>query len=98
MRPCRGVLAIASLAAEHKARALIVPAENAREAMLVRGLAVQPAHSLAEVVSLLREQRILTRPISHQDDPLRQEPSLQPWRRCPAEARTFPPTLEEVPR
>ena len=75
LRPCRGVLAIASLAGERKARALIVPAENAREAMLVRGLAVQPAQTLAEVVSLLREQRILTRPISHQDDPLRQEPS-----------------------
>ena len=75
LRPCRGVLAIASLAADNKARALIVPAENAREAMLVRGLAVQPAETLTEVVSLLRERRSLLRPSSDQVVPLMQERS-----------------------
>jgi len=57
LRPCRGILAVASLAAEQDARALVVPAANAAEAALVPGLKLLAADSLLELVDMLRGQR-----------------------------------------
>ncbi len=56
LRPCRGILAVACLAASSEASALIVPEANASEALLVPGLKVIAARSLQEVVTLLRQK------------------------------------------
>lgn len=63
LRPCRGILAVASLAAARGARALVVPAANAAEAALVPDLKLLAADSLAETVAVLRG-----------DDPWRERP------------------------
>jgi len=54
LRPLRGVLAVALHAHHCGARALIVPAANAAEALLVKGLAVWPAPNLAGALALLQ--------------------------------------------
>ena len=54
LRPCRGILAIACLAKSMGARGLLVAAEDAAEAALVRGLRVTAAASLKELVNRLR--------------------------------------------
>ena len=54
LRPCRGILAIACLAKSLGARGLLVAAEDAAEAALVKGLRVTAAESLMELVNLLR--------------------------------------------
>ena len=59
LRPCRGILAIANLAAAQNVRALVVPSANAAEASLVPGLTVRAAHSLSEVVDLLHQPQPL---------------------------------------
>ena len=53
LRPVRGALPIAWAAAESGLGAAIVPPENAAETALAPGLAVHPAASLAQAVSLL---------------------------------------------
>jgi len=50
LRPVRGALSVAALAAKLKCRALVVPRENAPEASVVRGITVIPVESLAQVV------------------------------------------------
>ena len=59
LRPCRGILAIANLAAAQNVRALVVPSANAAEASLVPGLTVRAADSLSEVVDLLHQPQPL---------------------------------------
>ncbi len=54
IRPCRGILAIACEAAEQKASALAVSADDAAEASLVTGLEVRSAATLRELVECLR--------------------------------------------
>ena len=54
IRPCRGILAIACQAAEQDARALAVSADDAAEALLVKGLVVHSAATLRELVERLR--------------------------------------------
>ena len=54
IRPCRGILAIACQAAEQQARALAVSADDAAEALLVKGLVVHSAATLRELVERLR--------------------------------------------
>ncbi|NDD69236.1 MAG: ATP-binding protein, partial [Synechococcaceae bacterium WB9_4xC_028] len=54
LRPCRGILAVARLAAAAGARALVVPVANAAEASLVPDLKLLAATSLREVVQTLR--------------------------------------------
>ncbi|MEN0020263.1 MAG: YifB family Mg chelatase-like AAA ATPase [Planctomycetota bacterium] len=53
VRPIKGVLATAAMAAETGAVAVIVPAENAGEASVVDGLDVYGVRTLAEVTGLL---------------------------------------------
>lgn len=54
LRPVRGVLAMAALAAERGFRAVVVPAENAAEAAIVAEVEVYAVRTLSEVVGLLR--------------------------------------------
>jgi len=53
VRPIKGALAMAMHARERKMRGVIVPAENAEEAAVVRDLEVYGVRSLSEVVGLL---------------------------------------------
>lgn len=55
LRPCRGILAVACLAADRGARALVVPRGNAQEAALVPKLTVLSASSLQQLVALLKQ-------------------------------------------
>ena len=55
LRPCRGILAVACLAASQGAKALVVPEANAEEAALVPELCVLAAGSLQELVARLRD-------------------------------------------
>lgn len=53
VRPVKGVLPIALRAKADGRRGLLVPADNAPEAAVVRGLAVHPMHNLREAVAFL---------------------------------------------
>jgi magnesium chelatase family protein len=55
LKPVRGALPIALLAKTRGFRGLVLPAANAREAALVRGLEVYALEDLVRVVRLLRE-------------------------------------------
>lgn len=54
VRPVKGVIAMASLAAQRGAQGVVVPAENAAEAAVVPGIEVFGVRTIAEVVGLLR--------------------------------------------
>ncbi len=53
VKPVRGVLSVAALAARENVRALIVPRENAPEAAVVDRLTVIPAATLTDVVKFI---------------------------------------------
>lgn len=57
LRPCRGVIAIAELAARKGAKALLVPPDNAIEAALIPTLTVRTAQGLRELVDELQQRR-----------------------------------------
>ena len=57
LRPCRGMLAVAELAARCGASALVVPPDNADEAALIDGLVVRTATDLRQLVEQLTGQR-----------------------------------------
>lgn len=57
LRPCRGVIAFAELAAEQGARELVIPPANVEEACLIPALKVRTAKTLRELVSALKERR-----------------------------------------
>jgi len=50
LRPIRGTLSIALLARESGIQELYIPAENAREASLVSGIAIYPVRTLREII------------------------------------------------
>jgi magnesium chelatase family protein len=54
VRPVKGAIAMAALAASRDARGVIVPADNAAEAAVVPGVEVLGVRTLAEVVGLLK--------------------------------------------
>ncbi len=56
LRPVKGAIAMAALAAEKGARGVIIPAENAAEASVVPGVEVIGVRTLTEVVGLLNGQ------------------------------------------
>lgn len=62
IRPVRGVLSIARLAASSQPRALIVPPANVREAQLVTGLRLVAPSSLGELVAQLRRRALQAAP------------------------------------
>ena len=57
LRPCRGVIALAAKAQQHKAQALVVPPENAQEASLIEGLTIRTAANLHTLVEQLKGER-----------------------------------------
>ena len=57
LRPCRGVIALAEKAHQHKAQALVVPPENAQEASLIEGLTIRTAANLRTLVEQLKGER-----------------------------------------
>ncbi len=57
VRPIRGVLSMAIAAKEAGLKAIVLPAANAPEAAVVKGLSVLPVHTLLEVVEFFRGQR-----------------------------------------
>ncbi len=86
LRPCRGVIALAELAADQGARALIVPPANAEEAALIPELKVISAPDLRHVVEQLQQRTplLLTMP--------RRSPMESP------ELETLEPEAEPLPR
>ena len=61
LRPCRGVIALAEKAHQHKAQALVVPPENAQEASLIEGLTIRTAANLRTLVEQLKGERFPSR-------------------------------------
>ena len=57
LRPCRGVIAMADLAAQESGQTLVVPPANAEEAALIPGLAVRTADNLSQLVKQLQQRR-----------------------------------------
>jgi len=57
IRPIKGGLSIATMAKQKGIRKLVVPAENAPEAAVVRDVEVYAMHSLPEVLDLINETR-----------------------------------------
>jgi magnesium chelatase family protein len=62
VRPVKGVLQIALRARAQKKAGLLVPADNAAEAGVVKGLEVIPIHNLREAVGFL-EEKVPLKPI-----------------------------------
>lgn len=54
LRPARGVLSLVLAARRQGLRAVLLPAANAREALLVPGIRILPAGTLAEAIHALR--------------------------------------------
>ena len=79
LRPCRGVIAIAELAARHGAQALVVPPGNADEAALIPDLVVRTAPDLQQLVQQLKGDRPCLRVC-------RSRPELQPPEPAPIQA------------
>ncbi len=59
IRPVRGILAIAQLAAAQKFESFFVPAENAAEAVYVSGIVVYPVNNFRELVMHLLGEKII---------------------------------------
>ncbi len=57
LRPIKGALSIAAMARQKGIRSLVLPAENAREAAVVRDVAVYGMKSLPEVLDFINETR-----------------------------------------
>jgi len=60
LRPIKGALSIAGMARQKGIRKLVVPAENAQEAAVVRDIEVYGLRSLPEVLDLINETRAFT--------------------------------------
>ena len=60
LRPVKGIISAAMLAAEMELDGIVVPLDNANEAAAVGGVEVYPADSLATVVAFLNEAHEIT--------------------------------------
>ena len=65
LRPCRGVIALAAKAQQHKAQALVVPPENAQEASLIEGLTIRTAANLRTLVEHAQRPSTVARGAHH---------------------------------
>lgn len=74
VRPVRGVLSLAVRCMKEGVRTLIVPAANAREAVVVDGIDVRMAPTLLHVVRHLRGEAMLPAPSRERDLDLAPEP------------------------
>ncbi|MCH1458380.1 MAG: YifB family Mg chelatase-like AAA ATPase [Synechococcus sp. MOX_bin73] len=77
LRPCRGVIALADLARQQGARALIVPPANAPEAALIPNLTIWTANNLKELVQQLKGECPIVR-IEHNPSPQPATPAAMP--------------------
>ena len=77
LRPCRGVIALADLAMQQGARALVVPPANATEAALIPNLNIWTAHNLKELVQQLKGECPCVR-IGHHPLPQKATPAAIP--------------------
>ena len=57
LRPIKGALSIAAMAEQKAIKKMVLPAENAQEAAVVRGIEVYGLRSLPEVLDLVNETR-----------------------------------------
>jgi magnesium chelatase family protein len=73
VRPIRGALPVALSARKHGFDKLLLPADNARESAVVKGLDIYPAHSLPQVIALLKGEEEF-RPVSLDQGSLLEEP------------------------
>lgn len=60
VRPVRSVLAQVRCARESKIRSVMVPAENAQEALLVRGIRIYPVAHISELIAHVNGQKLLS--------------------------------------
>jgi len=77
LRPVRGALAMAMCCREAGIRGLIVPAANAEEAAVVKGVEVIPAGHLTDAVGFLAEQTAIAPFTVDLDDLFRQEANYE---------------------
>ena len=77
LRPCRGVIALADLAVQQGARALVVPPANAAEAALIPNLTIWTANTLKELVQQLKGE-CPPLPIEHRPSPQQTTPAAMP--------------------
>lgn len=56
LRPVKGILPMVLTAQEKGFDKVVVPAENAREAGIVKGITICPAHSLKEVIAYINDE------------------------------------------
>lgn len=63
VRPIRGALPLARAARDTEARALVLPAANANEAALLRGVRLAPCRTLGDLVAALRAGRLPDAPV-----------------------------------
>jgi len=76
LRPINGILPIAMMAKEEKFQTLFLPAENAVEASLVRGIQIVPIESLSQLINHLRGENIISFKRPTRISPLKQDESL----------------------
>jgi magnesium chelatase family protein len=76
VRPVRGVLAIALAARAAGCRGVLVPSANVAEALLVPGLSVWPAGSLADAIALLKNPSLV--PAASAEHPNAEPDDLDP--------------------
>jgi magnesium chelatase family protein len=77
IKPVRGALSIALLARQLKIKGLILPADNAKEAAVAKGVEVYGVHTIPEVVEFLTGSQKLT-PVSFDPESLFNNPGLHP--------------------
>jgi len=63
VRPIRGALPLARAARDTEARALVLPAANANEAALLRGVRLAPCRTLGDLVAALQAGRLPDAPV-----------------------------------
>jgi magnesium chelatase family protein len=64
VRPIRGALPLARAARDTEARALVLPAANANEAALLRGMRLAPCRTLGDLVAALRAGHLPDAPVA----------------------------------
>nr|WP_231363887.1 ATP-binding protein [Verrucomicrobium sp. 3C] len=75
LRPVRGVLPAVLEAKRQRARHLLLPAANSAEAVVVGGIRIHPARSLAEATAFLRDPEASPQPDGSNDPTALEPPS-----------------------
>jgi len=78
VRPVRGVLSLTRFAEKHGFHTVVVPAENAHEAALLRGVRVLPVRTLTDVLDHFDESGARTRAVITEQPPTIIDDALDP--------------------